>query len=95
MSKEEDVTRARQALITLSRATSALQQHFGDSLDARRLALGVARVAEDLEALCGPETPPEPPPPAPKRMVIDDTAYAHDFWMDAEDEGLGASYRQR
>jgi hypothetical protein len=26
--------------------------------------------------------------------IIPDTEYSHDFWMDAEDEGLGASSRK-
>jgi hypothetical protein len=29
------------------------------------------------------------PAAAPRLQVIEDTAYPQDFWMDAEDEGLG------
>ena len=46
--------------------------------------MGVDRVAEDLDLLVGSV------PVAPlKLQVIDDSAYPQDFWMDAEDEGLG------
>ena len=88
----DDVAATRKVVLALTQATKALHRHYGDSVDARRLAADVARLSDDLDLLCGPE-PSEPPPPAPKRMVIDDSQYEHDFWMDAEDEGLGSSYR--
>jgi hypothetical protein len=50
----------------------------------------VERVGQDLDLLCGSTPAPAPVAPQPLQ-VIDDTAYPQDFWMDAEDEGLGGS----
>ena len=86
MGVQDDVTAAREAVRALERAVAAVAGHYPQSVDARRLQSDVARVAEDLHLLAG-QTPSTPPP---KRLeVIDDTAYPQDFWMDAEDEGLG------
>ena len=86
MGQQEDVSAARNALRALERATGALAVHYGDSTDVKRLRLDVERVAQDLDLLCGRENVPSP---APRLQVIEDTAYPQDFWMDAEDEGLG------
>ena len=82
----EDVAALRAAVRSLERAAAAVAGHFGDTVDARRLVAGVDRLREDLDLLCGPERPVAAPP---RLQVIDDTAYPQDFWMDAEDEGLG------
>ncbi len=91
MGKQEDVAAARGLVRTLEKAVAALGRHYPDSIDARRLKSDTTRVREDLDALCGAEssTPSTSAPPPAPRMVIPDTPYAHDFWMDAEDEGLG------
>jgi len=90
MGQQDDVSAARNALVALERAVAALVGHYaengGDSVDAKRLRLGVERVAQDLDLLVGPVNVPSP---APRLQVIEDTAYPQDFWMDAEDEGLG------
>ena len=87
----DDITAARRAVSSLERAAQSLVRHYGDTVDARRLLTDVGRLAADLDLLCGAQPPPPPPaPPAPpRREVIPDTSYTHDFWMDAEDEGLG------
>ncbi len=96
MAKSDDSTAARDAARTLEEAVSALIRHYPDSVDARRLEAGCRRVHEDLDLLCGVEQPAPAATPAPPREIIPDTPYAHDFWMDAEDEGLGrADYRTR
>ncbi|MGB8649382.1 MAG: hypothetical protein WCD35_01840 [Mycobacteriales bacterium] len=87
MALQDDVTAARDAVRALERASAAVASHYGGSVDARRLQSDVARVAEDLHLLCGAE-----PPPPPTLEVIDDTVYPQDFWMDAEDEGLGGGH---
>ncbi len=89
---DDDISAARRAARTLEQAAAALVRHYGDTLDVRRLQADVGRVTDDLDLLCGkePAVTPAPPPPVP-REVIPDTEYAHDFWMDAEDEGLGYS----
>ncbi len=90
----DDVSAVRRAVRAVEQTSAVLLRRYGDSLDARRLAADVGRLAADLDLLCGPEQAPAPPPrPAPE--VIPDTSYAHDFWMDAEDEGLGSADPRR
>ncbi|MDX6266218.1 MAG: hypothetical protein QOD70_958 [Frankiales bacterium] len=86
MAQPEDVIAARNALRALERAAAAVAAHYGESVDARRLRVDVERVAQDLDLLCGRENVAAA---APRLQVIEDTAYPQDFWMDAEDEGLG------
>jgi hypothetical protein len=87
MAVQDDVAAAREAVRALERAVAAVAGHYPQSVDARRLQSDVARVAEDLHLLVGQ---PPTPPPAPSRLeVIDDSGYPQEFWMDAEDEGLG------
>jgi hypothetical protein len=88
MAVQDDVSSTRKAIRALERAVSALVGHYGDSVDARRLTVDVNRVAQDLELLCGRASAPPPGAP-PQLQVIDDTVYPQEFWMDAEDEGLG------
>ena len=92
---DDDVVAARRAVGTLEAVTGSLLRHYGDTVDGRRLQADVSRLRTDLDLLCGAAAPPQasppPPPPAP-REVIADTSYTHDFWMDAEDEGLGQGH---
>ena len=92
--REDDVRAARQAVARLRQAVTSLERHYGDSVDRRRLTVDAARLQDDLDLLCGPSALPPPPAPTPPREVIPDTPYTHDFWMDAEDEGLGSSDRR-
>ena len=90
----DDIAAARRAVAGLERAAQTVVRHFGDTLDARRLLADVERLGPDLDLLCGASAAPPPPPAtAPVREVIPDTSYTHDFWMDAEDEGLGQGRR--
>ncbi len=86
MAVQDDVTAAREAVRALERAVAAVAGHYPQSVDARRLQSDVARVAEDLHLLVG--QPPAHQPP-PQLEVIDDRAYPQDFWVDADDEGMG------
>lgn len=88
---DEDIQAARRAVSGLERATDALLRHYGDTVDVRRLKADVSRIGADLDLLCGTRAPASAatPAPAPLREKIPDTSYTHDFWMDAEDEGLG------
>jgi hypothetical protein len=89
---DEDIQAARRAVSGLERATDALLRHYGDTVDVRRLKADVSRIGADLDLLCGTPAPPSaatPAAPPPQREKIPDTSYTHDFWMDAEDEGLG------
>jgi hypothetical protein len=86
MGVQDDVAAAREAVRALERAAAAVAGHYPQSVDARRLQSDVARVAEDLHLLAGQPAAT----PAPARLeVIDDAVYPQDFWVDAEDEGLG------
>jgi hypothetical protein len=89
MAVQDDVTTARDAVRALERAAAALTAHYRDNVDARRLQSDISRVAEDLTLLAGQEPAPGP---EPQLQVIDDSAYPQDFWMDAEDEGLGGGH---
>jgi hypothetical protein len=90
VSLQEDVAAARRAVLALEEATAAVSRHYDDTVDVRRLKADVARLSGDLDLLCGAASTA---PPA-ELHVIDDTEYSHDFWMDAEDEGLGQSHRR-
>ncbi len=53
MSLEQDVAAARRAVDELEVACTPLARHFGDTVDARRLRVDVARLRDDLALLCG------------------------------------------
>jgi len=86
MGVQDDVAAAREAVRALERAVAAVTGHYPASVDARRLQSDVARVAEDLHLLAGQQPAVQTPP---RLEVIDDSVYPQDFWVDAEDEGLG------
>jgi hypothetical protein len=90
VSLQEDVAAARRAVLALEEATAAVSRHYDDTVDVRRLKADVGRLSNDLDLLCGapPSARTEP------LEIIPDTEYSHDFWMDAEDEGLGAPNRK-
>ena len=95
MPVQDDVTAARRAVHALKQAVDGLTRHYADTVDVRRLKADVGRLNDDLDLLCGTALPRSAPePPRQPLEVIADTDYAHDFWMDAEDEGLGRSDRR-
>jgi len=53
MSLEQDVAAARRAVDALEQACTPLTRYFGDTVDARRLRIDVARLRDDLSLLCG------------------------------------------
>ena len=53
MSLEQDVAAARQAVDALEQACGPLVGHFGDTVDARRLKMDVARLRDDINLLSG------------------------------------------
>ena len=89
MAVQDDVAAAREAVRALERAAAAVAGHYPQSVDARRLQSDVARVAEDLHLLAGQDPVPAPPP---RLEIIDDRVYPQDFWVDADDEGLGGGH---
>ena len=90
MPVKDDVAAARKAVQALRQAVEGVTRHYADTVDVRRLKADVGRLDDDLDLLCGTALPRETPQ-APRQPleVIPDTPYAQDFWMDAEDEGLG------
>ena len=89
MPVKDDAAAARRAAQALQQAVAALTRHYPDTVDVRRLKSDVGRLSDDLDLLCGTALPREVPTSPPKLEVIPDREYDHDFWMDAEDEGLG------
>ena len=57
MSLEQDVAAARTAVDSLEQACATVTRHFGDTVDARRLRIDVARLRDDLNLLCGAQAP--------------------------------------
>ena len=95
MPVKDDAAAARRAAQALKQAVDALTRHYPDTVDVRRLKVDVGRLDADLDLLCGSALPREAPDgPRPQLEVIPDLEYGHDFWMDAEDEGLGRSDRR-
>ena len=82
MSLEQDVAAAHGAVDALERACAPLTRYFGDSVDARRLRIDVARLRDDLALLCG----------APSRATYEPFATVYG---DGDDEGIGGSGRMR
>ena len=82
MSLEQDVAAARRAVDALEQACTPLARHFGDTVDARRLRIDVARLRDDLALLCGAART-APAAPGPSAVV----------WDDGYDPGPGASGR--
>ena len=90
MPVQDDVVAARKAVQALKQAVAGLTRHYADTVDVRRLKTDVGRLSDDLDLLCGAAVPRESASAGTRPLeVIDDKDYAHDFWMDAEDEGLG------
>ena len=87
MSLEQDVAAARQAVDALESACTPLARHFRDTVDARRLAVDIARLRDDLSLPCGAarvrQSPGAPPSPA---IVWDDG-------FDAGSAGSGRAVR--
>jgi hypothetical protein len=82
MSLEQDVTAARRAVDALEAACTPLARHFGDTVDARRLRIDVARLRDDLALLCsGARTAPD----VPGSSAV--------MWDDGYDPGPGGSGR--
>ena len=92
MALKDDVVAARSAVRALEKATAAVTSAFGDTVDVRRLRTDVSRLSNDLDLLCGPGQAQAASRPL---EVIDDSAYAHNFWSDAEDEGLGSAEHRK
>ncbi|TFV56663.1 hypothetical protein E4P41_15515 [Geodermatophilus sp. DF01-2] len=84
MSLEQDVAAARRAVDALEAACTPLTRHFGDTVDARRLTIDVARLRDDLTLLCGA---------ARGRQVLGAPPSPAVLWDDGYDAGTGGSGR--
>jgi len=95
MPVQDDVKAVRQAVTALKQAVDGLARHYADTNDVRRLRTDVSRLGEDVDLVCGTAVPRlAPQVERPPMEIIADTSYAHGFWMDAEDEGLGRADRR-
>lgn len=90
MTAQSDLDGVRHAVHDLRHAVRTLRASWGDTLGMRRLESDVERLAADLDelgpparGLAAPRTETEP------LEVIPDKDYGREFWLDAEDEGLG------
>jgi len=83
MSVEQDAARANEALDRLEQACGLVVRHVGESLDARRLRVDLARVRDDLDLL------------ARARIHGHGQPGASSSWGDSFDEGIGAPARTR
>jgi hypothetical protein len=80
-----ELDRTRTALLALEKSLVALKNRLGPHLDVLRLLDDLERCTADLRRL-------EQQVRAPRRhdlVVIPDDDYDHDFWAEAEHEGLG------
>ena len=82
MSLEQDVAAARRAVDALEQACVPVTRHFGDTVDARRLRVDVARLRDDLNLLCGAE-----------RAGVGEPSWGGTVYDDGWDEGVGAPPR--
>ena len=85
MTISEELDRTRAALLALEKSLMALRNRIGPHLDVLRLLDDLERCTADLRRL-------EQQVRAPRRhelVAIPDGDYDHDFWADAEHEGLG------
>ena len=85
MTISEELDRTRAALLALEKSLMALRNRVGPHLDVLRLLDDLERCTADLRRL-------EQQVRAPRRhdlVVIPDDDYDHDFWAEAEHEGLG------
>jgi len=82
MSLEQDVAAARRAVDALEQACGPVTRHFGDTVDARRLRVDVARLRDDLNLLCGAVP-----------VYAGEPQYASSVYDDGWDEGVAASGR--
>ncbi|HWD80454.1 MAG TPA: hypothetical protein VG497_16275 [Kribbella sp.] len=85
MTISDELDRTRAALAALEKSLAGLRNRLGPQLDVLRLLDDLSRCTADLERL-------EQQVRAPRRhelVVIPDDDYDHDFWAQAEQEGLG------
>jgi hypothetical protein len=82
MSLEQDVAAARRAVDALERACGPVTRHFGDTVDARRLRVDVARLRDDLNLLCGAQP-----------VYAGEPRYPAAVYDDGWDEGVAAPGR--
>jgi hypothetical protein len=83
MSVETDAARAHEALDHLEQACGLVVRHVGESLDARRLRVDLARVRDDLHLL------------GHARVHGHAQPSGASSWGDSFDEGIGAPARMR
>jgi hypothetical protein len=93
-----ELTTIRRTISQLRHCLADLREHYGDSVEVRRLANDVERLEIDAADLLGRPTPPQPRQPEggkPDVVVVPDTPYDPTLWQDCDDEGVGGVQRHR
>ncbi|MFD7159004.1 hypothetical protein ACFV9C_30705 [Kribbella sp. NPDC059898] len=86
MTISDELDRTRTALAALEKSLTALRNRVGPHVDLLRLLDDLERCTADLRRLeqqVGVRRRPH------ELVAIPDDDYAHDFWAEAEQEGLG------
>ncbi|HET8615979.1 MAG TPA: hypothetical protein VFL94_10670 [Actinomycetales bacterium] len=94
MTASEDLAAAAEHVSALRDTVASLQAHVGETVDLARLKDDVARLRADLQLVaraCGLSDAPQAPG---EKVYIPDGDYDPSFWVDADDEGLGAIGRK-
>lgn len=86
MTISDELDRTRAALLALEKSLVALRNRLGPHVDVLRLLDDLERCAADLRRL---EQQVSVRPRPHELVAIPDDDYAHDFWAEAEQEGLG------
>jgi hypothetical protein len=92
MNIHTEIAKAEQALDGLTRIARILPEHFGATLDVRRVVDDVQRLQTSLSVLSG-TVAPQRAEPAQALQVIPDHEYDPSFWLDADHEGVGGLVR--
>jgi hypothetical protein len=85
---QTDMATAGRALDDLARIARTLPQHFGATLDVRRVVDDVHRLRTSL-SLLSEAVVPQRTTSTPQLEVIPDHEYDPSFWIDADQEGVG------
>ena len=93
-----ELAELRRSIGQLRHCVDALRADFGDTPGVRRLVNDVERLEIDAVDLAEAPTPPKPRAGEggkPDVVVVPDTPYDRNLWLDADDEGVGGVGRHR
>jgi hypothetical protein len=89
-----ELSGVRRLLDELDRAVRSAEQHFGGTLEVRRVRLDLNHLRESMELLDAAHIVGGSGQRQPQQMVpLTDAPYDPALWQDAEDEGVGSHSR--